>query len=38
MTDEVNMLAINNQKFSVFFSVLRVRAVLFYGINKFFPH
>ena len=36
MTDEVNMLAIDNQKFSVFFSVLRVRAVLFYGINKFF--
>ena len=37
MTDEVNMLA-DNQKFSVFFSVLLVRAVLFYGINKFVPH
>ena len=38
MTDEVNMLAIDNQKFSVFFGVLCVRTVLFYGINKFVPH
>ena len=38
MTDEVNMLAIDNQKFSVFFGVLCVCAVLFYGINKFVPH
>ena len=38
MTDEVNMLAIGNQKLSVSFSVLRVRAVLFYGLNKFVPH
>ena len=37
MTDEVNMLAIDNQKFSVFSSVLLVLAVLFYGINKFVP-
>ena len=38
MSDEVNMLAIGNQKFSVFFGVLLVHAVLFYGINKFVPH
>ena len=38
MTDEVNMLVIDNQKFSVFFSVLRVRAVLFYDINEFVAH
>ena len=38
MTDEVNMLAIDNQKFSVFFGVLLVHAVLFNGINKFVLH